>query len=99
MIWAIVGILTLLTGGFAAVFFVGKRLSSAQGEAARAKTEKAAVEAQDQALREWLIANEKISKEASTDARSTGSDRIAAAFDWLRSHDRADDDTPTSGLG
>lgn len=99
MIWAIVGILTLLTGGFAAVFIVGKRLSSAQAEAARAETERAEVEAHDQALREWLIENEKISKEAAADARSTGSDRLAAAFGWLRSHDRQDDDAPPAGLG
>ena len=99
MIWAIVGILALLTAAGGAVFVMGRRLSSAEARADRAEDENDVTEAQDKALREWIIRNHEITKEAAADSRSSGSGRIAAAFEWMRAGDRKDDDTPPAGMG
>ena len=98
MIWAIVGILTLLTVAGGAVFIVGRRLSSAEARADRAEDDRDVSEAQDKALREWIAKNHEITKEAAADSRRAGSGRIAAAFDWMRAGDRQDGDTPPAGM-
>ena len=98
MIWAIVGILTLLTVAGGAVFVMGRRLSSAEARADRAEDDRDVTEAQDKALREWIAKNHEITKEAAADSRRSGSGRIAAAFDWMRKNDSAGDDTPPAGM-
>ena len=98
MIWAIVGILTLLTVAGGAVFIVGRRLSSAEARADRAEDDRDVTEAQDKALREWIAKNHEITKETAADSRRSGSGRIAAAFDWMRKNDSAGDDTPPAGM-
>ena len=98
MIWAIVGILTLLTVAGGAVFVMGRRLSSAEARADRAEDDRDVTEAQDKALREWIARNDEITEEAAADSRRAGSGRIAAAFDWMRKNDSAGDDTPPAGM-